>query len=151
MLKAPKQYAIERGHNFDIFGGHSAGGEFVKLILQSYCAAGFHTVRLPVYVCEAIVAAIELDFIFQQQPLPPYRSFHFDASYNSFTVTQEESQQPVTPTCSRLTSALPQTLSPSCFILYSNLVKQITTNDDKKQQQFREKCSSTWELIKKIS
>lgn len=75
MLKAPKQYGIERGHNFEIFGGHSAGGEFVKLILQSYCAAGFHTVRLPVYVCEAIVAAIELDFIFQWQPLLPYHSF----------------------------------------------------------------------------
>lgn len=28
---------------------------------------------------------MELDFIFQRQPMPSYRSFHFDAYYNSFT------------------------------------------------------------------
>lgn len=101
--------------------GLSAECEYVKLILQSYCGSGFHTVRLPVYVWKAIAAAIELDFIFQRQPMPSYRSFHFDAYYNSFTQTWEESQQPITPTCIQFTSALPQTLTPPCSTLHCTL------------------------------
>ena len=83
-------------------------------IPQSYCGSGFHTVRFPVYDWKAIVAVIELDFILQQQPMPSYHSFHFDAYYNSFTQTWEESQQPITPTCIQFTSALPETLTPPC-------------------------------------
>ena len=95
--------------------------EYVKLIQQSYCGCGFHTVRLPVYVWKAIVAAIELDFIFQRQPMPSYRSFHFDAYYNSFTQTWEEFQQPITPTCIQFTSSLPQTATPPCPTLHCTL------------------------------
>lgn len=89
-------------------------------IPQAHCGGGFHTVRyfFLVYVWKAIVAAIELDFIFQRQPLPSYRSFHFDAYYNSFTQTREESQQPITPTCIQFTSALPEMLTPPCPMLH---------------------------------
>lgn len=66
---------------------------------------------------KAIVTAIELDFIFQQQPMPSYHSFHFDAHYNGFTQTREESQQPITPTCIQFTSALSETLTSRCPVL----------------------------------
>lgn len=61
--------------------------------LLLFCGRGFHTVTFPVYVWEAIVAAEELDSIFQQLPMPSYHSFHFDAYYNSCAQTQGESHQ----------------------------------------------------------
>lgn len=60
---------------------------------------------------KAIVAAIELDFIFQLQPLPSYCRFYGDVCYYSFTQIWEE-QQPITPTCIQFMAALSKTLTP---------------------------------------
>lgn len=121
MLKASKQYSFPKHHNFDVFGGpfsrlcrcHS------HIVVVDFTLWGFQFTSE-----KAIVAAIELDFIFQQQPMPSYRSFHFDAYYNSFTQTWEESLQPITPTCFQFTSAFPETLTPPCPTLHYTAFKK---------------------------
>lgn len=77
--------------------------------------------------------------------MPSYRSFHFDAYYNSFTQTWEESQQPITPTCIQFTSALPETLTPPCpslhwttFFFY--LFYQMKEEKVEKYLKSRENC-----------
>ena len=112
--------AIQKQHHFYIFGGpFSEMCKFHRhIVAVDFTLWVFFFFFFLVYVWKAIVAAIELDFIFQRQPLPSYRSFHFDAYYNSFTQTREESQQPITPTCIQFTSALAEMLTPPCPTLH---------------------------------